>query len=71
MTETSKENEMTETTTNLAQAWAKRYGRAIATVLHAEKAPALFKPEYVEQVRNEASRAEAQFNFWSGRGRTE
>lgn len=68
MTETSKENEMTETTTNLAQSWAKRYGRAIATVLHAEKAPALFKPEYVEQVRDEASKAEAQFNFWNRQG---
>jgi hypothetical protein len=55
----------TTATNTLVQSWANRYAKATATLLHAESAPAVFRPEYVEQVREEAAHAERQWNFWS------
>lgn len=55
----------TTATATLVQSWGKRYGQAVAVLLHAEKAPALFKPEHVEQARETAAHAEQQWTFWS------
>lgn len=48
----------------IAAAWADRCDAAVATLQHAESAPGLFRPEYVEQLRDEANRANQQHRFW-------
>lgn len=57
------------TPANLAAAWSDRVDAAIATLQHAESAPGLFRPEYVEQLRDEANRANQQHRFWIMRAR--
>lgn len=53
----------------IAAAWADRFDAAVATLQHAESAPGLFRPEYVEQLRDEARRADYQRRFWTDRTR--
>lgn len=51
-------------TTNLADAWKQRFYRATATLSLAEQAPALFRPEYVEELRAEAEQSWHWYTFW-------
>lgn len=50
---------------SLAAGWAEKCGNAQSTVLEAMRAPALFKPEHVEQLQATARRAESQYRYWA------
>lgn len=52
------------TATILASAWLDRLTAADASLAFAESAPALFEPEHVETLRDEAARARKQYLFW-------
>lgn len=54
----------TTATGTLCEAWAGRYERAAETLQHAEAAPALFKPEYVEELQADAAKAGAEYRYW-------
>lgn len=55
---------MITTTATLYEGWANRHDRAVRTLQHAGDAPALFKPERVEELRAEAAKAEVQYRNW-------
>lgn len=55
------------TAANLAAAWTDRRDEAIATLQHAESAPGLFKPEHIDQLRDDVVRADKQRRFWVAR----
>lgn len=49
---------------SLAEAWLERYKRTTTTLAHAENAPALFKPEYVDQLVKQAAHESAEYLRW-------
>jgi hypothetical protein len=55
---------MSTTATGLAVAWAARAQRAAETLGHAQQAPALFKPEYVEELQREYVTAMHWVGYW-------
>lgn len=54
----------TSLTTSLAEAWAARADRARDDLLAASMAPALFKPEFVEQAQHDYTHAVQQSRYW-------
>lgn len=58
----------TTATNSLTEAWAARSWRAQATLQHVEAAPALFKPERVQELRDEGAKANAQYRYWLREG---
>lgn len=54
----------TTATATLCAAWADRNERALVTLQHAEAAPALFKPERVEELEADAAKAGAEYRYW-------
>ncbi len=55
---------MTRDVTGLQGAWAKRARDAAEILKHADAAPALFKPEYVQQVREDYATAIGWVGYW-------
>jgi len=53
-----------KTAHSLAIAWADKAGKVADTLDHAAKAPALFKPEYVDELILELRAASAWRNYW-------
>jgi hypothetical protein len=51
---------------NLAMAWAARATRARETLLYVRTGWTLFKPEYIQDLIDEANEATAQATFWAG-----
>lgn len=56
---------MTFLQNNLAEAWAAKANRLNAELEQAIAYPAFFKPEYVEELREELKNAVAWFRLWS------
>lgn len=56
---------MSDLTNNLASAWNERRKAAAATLMHAVEAPALFKPEFVEETKTALAKARAEVRRWS------
>jgi hypothetical protein len=50
---------------NMIGAWQQRADDALAFLRHAAKAPALFKPEAVEQARRDYAHAVQEMGRWS------
>lgn len=50
---------------NLAHAWEQRRARLGDELVQAGMAPALFKPEHVEQLRRAFAHATRQVAYWS------
>lgn len=50
---------------SMRQAWIERGERALTTLVAANKAPALFKPETIEQAGRDYLRAEAEVVRWA------
>lgn len=48
----------------MMDAWRERSNRAYQELMLAQSAPALFKPERIEHLREELENSERQFNFW-------
>lgn len=53
-------------TLSMAEAWQAKTNKAAEILAHAERAPALFKPEYVDQVAEEYARSVLEVARWSG-----
>jgi hypothetical protein len=56
---------MTTLVQSMQQAWINRGEDALRILVAARKAPALFKPETIEQAQRDYQRAEAEFGRWS------
>ena len=54
----------TTATRTLCEAWAGRLERATETLQHAEEAPALFKPERVDELQADAGKAGTEYRYW-------
>lgn len=57
---------MTKLITELAASWQQRAERAAEDLGHAHRAPALFRPEFVEQRIADLQRASSEIQRWSG-----
>lgn len=54
----------TTATNTLVEAWAARHDIALRGLQQALHAPALVTPERVEELRQDATEAEAQYRYW-------
>lgn len=61
---------MTTTTDNLVAAWHARRLRDVKTLGIALEAPALFKPETVEELDRSVAHATQQARYWARQGAT-
>ena len=55
---------MTQLPLNLAMAWEDRADKNTAILDAARRAPALFRPEYVERLADETYRARGMSRYW-------
>lgn len=56
---------MTKLATSMFEAWGARARCAADIIANAQKAPALFKPETIEQAQRDYARAYGEVQRWS------